>query len=104
MRTIIYVHQPSTVTVQPMNAADKIQLFRYNQSEARSAAGTLKLEPGIYMIASKSGLQVSVGGIELHAMGGDKDDPPRPLAAALALEPGATQDSVAKFFAVALGL
>jgi hypothetical protein len=104
MRTIIYVHEPSSVTVQPVNPADKIQIFRYNQSEARAAIGTLKLEPGIYMIASKTGLQVTVGGIELHTLGGDKDDPPRPPAGVLALEPGATQESVAKFFAVALGL
>lgn len=105
MRTMLYIHEPSTVTIQPTNPADSnIALYRYNRPETISAVRALKLEPGIYMVLSKYGIQVSTGGVEVHSERNDKDDPPRPPAGVLALEPGATQDSVAKFFSVALGL
>jgi hypothetical protein len=104
MLTAIYIYEPSTITVRPPDSGDKSsQLYRYNQA-AQPAVGTHKLEPGIYMIVSKCALVISTGGVEVHTVTNDKDDPPRPKVTALALEPGATADSVAKFFSVALGL
>jgi hypothetical protein len=107
MRTAIYVHEPSTVTIrakEPGPADAKIQLCRYNQTASQMAIGTHKLEPGIYLILSSGELEVNVRSVEVEVMRNDKDIWPDPKASVVALESGACAESVKEFFTLAKDL
>jgi len=104
MRTALYVQKSTTVTVRTTDPRDtKMLICRYNHA-GHPVSGTLKLDPGIYLIVSNGTLNVDASSAEVLAVANDKDDWPRPTATVLALEPGATADSVTKFFTLAKGL
>jgi hypothetical protein len=102
MRTAIYVNEPSTVTITANDPRDaEVQLCRYNQATRRAAIGTLALEPGIYLIVSRSELHVTIRSVGLQVVANDKDPWPFPKANVIALEPGATLETLREFFTVA---
>ena len=102
MRTALYVYAPTTVTIRATAPLDaNAQLYRYNQSFPQPAVGTHKLEPGIYMIVSKSGLEIQATNVGVATMGKDKDIVPEPNAQVIGLEPGATAASIQSFFELA---
>jgi hypothetical protein len=100
MRTAIYVYQPTHVTFRPTGPTDvKLPLFRFQHFDERPAIGTLRLVPGIYAIASDAPVDVTGDHIEVIPLAG-KDDNPDPKARVLALEPGATAESVRDFLMI----
>ena len=102
MRTAIYVHEPSTVTIRATSPRDaKAQLCRFNQDTDQAALGTHNLEPGVYMIVSTDALEVNVHGVDVHVLANDKDIWPDPKASVVALEPGASVASLRDFFQIA---
>jgi len=101
MRTAIYVLAPSTVTIRPAAPGEtNVLLYRYQQPTAKPGLGVHPLEPGIYMAMSLGELTVTGDNVTATSLRNDKDIPPDPKAV-LAFEPGATVDSVNKFFQVA---
>jgi len=101
MRTAIYVHAPSTVTIRPAAPGEaSVLLYRYQQPTAKPGLGAHALEPGIYMAMSVGELTVTGDNLTVASLRNDKDIPPDPKAV-LAFEPGATVESVNKFFQVA---
>ena len=110
MRTAIYVYKPSSVTIhtKQVNASEasdaKIQICRYNKTATPTTIGTQQLDPGIYLITSSRGLEVTGLNIEAQIIPDDKDTWPDTKANVIALEPGATADSVKAFFKVAKSL
>jgi hypothetical protein len=102
MRTAIYVQQPSTVTIRPTDPRDaKALLCRYNQLPEQAAAGTHKLQPGIYLVISSGPIEVHGLGTTTQIVANDKDIWPDPKATVIGLEPGATAASIQEFFTVA---
>ena len=102
MRTVIYVHEPSIATIQAKASRDAAALLcRYNQDTGQLAIGLHKLDPGIYMIISHGELEVTGSHFEVVALRNDKDIPPDPKVSILALEPGATVQSIQKFLTIA---
>ena len=102
MRTVIYVHQPSTVTIREQQPRDaSAVLCRYNQGAGQPAVGLHRLDPGIYMIISSGELEVSGSELEVVVLPNDKDIPPDPKLAIVALEPGATVASIQSFLQIA---
>jgi hypothetical protein len=102
MRTLIYVHEPSTVTIHAKAARDSAALLcRYNRGAGQAASGKHQLERGIYLIVSNSVLEVSGSHLEVARLPNDKDIPPDPGLALLALEPGATASSYRAFLELA---
>jgi hypothetical protein len=102
MRTLIYVHEPSTVTIHAKAASDAAALLcRYNQGAGQVAIGKHRLERGIYLIVSNSALEVSGSHAEVAVLHNDKDIPPDPGLTLLALEPGATASSYRAFLEIA---
>jgi hypothetical protein len=102
MRTVIYVHEPSAATIRAKDARDASALLcRYNQGVGQPAVGLHQLDPGIYMIISSGELEVSGSHLEVVVLHNDKDIPPDPKTAILALEPGATVQSIQLFLVIA---
>jgi hypothetical protein len=102
MRTVIYVHEPSTITIREHASRDAaVLLYRYNQDFGQVASGTHQLAAGIYLIVSSGELEVTGSHAEVVVLPNDKDIPPDPKLAVLALEPGATVQSVQRFLGIA---
>ena len=103
MRTLIYVHEPSTLTIQAKVPADThVMLCRYNQSSGSVTPGARHFERGIYLIVSRGELEINGGNVTVEHLIGDKDIPPEPRI--VALEPGATAESIKQFLVVAKGI
>lgn len=101
MRTAIYVAEPSTVTIRATAPGEtSATLYRFQRGAGKPALGTHQLEPGIYMVLSIGGVDVTGNGLTVAPLSKDKDIPPEPKAAVLAAEPGATPDAIARFFQV----
>ena len=73
MRTGIYVHRKTTVTIE---ATDDVEVSRYVVPLSAGRA-TLELEPGVYKIFSGKNTVVNGSDIDVFIMR-DKDDPPDP--------------------------
>jgi hypothetical protein len=102
MRTAIYVHESSTVTIRATDPRDaKAELVRYNRPANVPAIGTHELEPGIYLIVSNGALEITGLRIEFEATRNDKDIWPDPKLNVIALEAGATSKSIQQFCNVA---
>lgn len=103
MRTAIYVQSPTTVTVRTSDDADlNVQLHRYQaRLPPRAAVGTFDIPVGIYLIASQGPLQVTGANVSTEVAIVDKDPWPDPPAQVVALESGATAQSVKSFFQIA---
>ena|SRR5688572_20543958 len=100
MRTAIFVHQPSTVTISAENAAETTaELCRY-RATAVPAVGTHQLAPGVYLITSIGPMKVSGVQGEIEYRIADKDDWPDPKPRIVALEPGATAGSIKHFLTI----
>lgn len=105
MRTAIYVFEPSTVTIRSQDPGeDRVTLCRFNCKPERVATGARQLAPGIYMILSSSGVDVSGGQISVVVMPHDKDVPPEPKLQVLGLEVGATAATIQQFFDITKGI
>ena len=104
MRTGIYVREPTTVTIRLLDPrSEKAWLYRYGQSETSPAIGSHYVERGIYMIHSSGELQIEVVGVAtVTTVRGGKDPWPRPQLDVVALEPGATAESIQQFFTVSV--
>lgn len=97
MRTVLYIYQPSTVTIRAQQTNDETALLnRYNRGAGQVAVGTHKLDAGIYMIESRDPMEVTGSNMDVVFLHG-KDIPPDPKIAASALEPGATVESIRNF-------
>jgi len=104
MRTAIYVHEPSTVTIRAKGANEAAaRLCRYNRAGNQLALGTHQLERGIYVIESRGELDVSGSHLDIVPLSNDKNIPPDPKAF-VALEPGATAQSVQRFLSDAMDI
>lgn len=103
MRTAIYIQSPTTVTVRTSDDADLgVQLHRYQaRLPPRAAVGTFDIPTGIYLIASQGPIQVTGANLTTQIAIADKDPWPDPPAQVVALEAGATADSVKSFFQIA---
>jgi len=102
MRTLIYVFEPSTVTIHAKATGDAAALLcRYNHGAGQVAIGRHLLERGIYLIVSHSALEVRGSHMEVAVLSNDKDIPPDPKLTLLALEPGATASSYQAFLEIA---
>jgi hypothetical protein len=102
LRTGLYVHRPSTVMIRVANAAT--QIYRYNRDGAQPAVGAHALERGIYLIVSNEPIEVTAdNGVDIVASKG-KDGWPEFRAEVIALEFGATAESIRSFFSVVKGL
>ena len=100
MRTAIFVHEPSTVTIRAKGGGQAAaRLSRYNREGNQSALGTHQLERGIYVIESRGEMDVSGSHLDIVALSNDKNIPPDPkvIVPMLPLEPGATTQSVQTF-------
>lgn len=105
MRTVIYVHQPSTVTIQTTDPHESdVLMCRYNRTAGPINPGTHQLERGIYLAVSRGKLDISGGHVTIELLTGDKDAPPDPRAQVLGLEPGATAESFRTFLDVTKGI
>jgi len=107
MRTAIYVHEPSTVTIRAKGANEAAaRLCRYNQAGNQLALGTHQLERGIYVIESRGEMDVSGSHLDIVPLRNDKNIPPDPkvIVPMLPLEPGATTESVQRFLSDAMGI
>jgi hypothetical protein len=103
MRTAIYVHKPSTITIQTTDPRDaSLMLCRYPERSEPVAAGTRRLDAGIYLLLSHGEVTVTGDDTTVVQFGGDKDIPPEPRLVALAS--GASRESILKFFAAAKGI
>jgi hypothetical protein len=105
MRTALYVYEPSTVTIRAKDPGEScVMLLRYNRKGEEVSLGSRKLDPGIYMIVSKSALEISSSQVSVVPLSGEKDIPPEPRAQVVGLEHGATAASIQQFFAVTKGI
>jgi len=105
LRTALYVYQPSTVTIRAEDPRDAgVLLYRFNQEIKKPAPGVQKLNTGIYLIVSIGDIGVTGPNVEVMTLRNDKDPWPAPKATVIALEPGATVESVKNFFTVAKAL
>src|ERR1043166_3653232 len=101
MRTAIYVAEPSTVTVRPLApSAASATLYRFRRGAIGSAFGVHQLDPGVYLVLSELGVDVTGTDLVVTPLSKDKDIPPDPKANVLAAEPGATVAEVHKFLMV----
>ncbi|HEY0194346.1 MAG TPA: hypothetical protein VGC42_24705 [Kofleriaceae bacterium] len=102
MRTGLYVFKPTTVSIQGASSgAAKPALMAYRQQGQLQPTGTLHLEPGIYQVLSETPVQITGDSIEVIATPSGKDQWPKPPPLAIALEPGATEATIAAFFGAA---
>ncbi len=102
MRTVIYVHEPTTATIREQQSRDaEAVLCRYNQDASQLAVGSHRLVPGIYLIISSGEMEVSGSHLEVAVLRNDKDIPPDPKLELVALEPGATVQSLRMFLEIA---
>jgi hypothetical protein len=103
MRTAIYVHEPTRVTIRALDERDRaVELTPYRLATApRLGVGAYAIGPGIYMIHSVGALVVDGAGVTVEATTDDKDPWPDPKAHLLALEPGASVASVQARFDLA---
>lgn len=115
MRTGIYVKQRTTVTVRasdPQDALVRLRRFRVETcgGDAHAtmrdpdAAGTHQLDAGIYLIVSRSPMQIEGESLTTQIALNDKDIFPDPGVTVLGLVPGATAAMVREFFAVTKGI
>ncbi len=114
MRTGIYVQKPTTVTIRASAAQDAaVQLRRLEmktcEADARAlqepvAAGTHRLDAGIYLIVSSSPMQIEGDGVTTQIVANDKDPWPELAATVVGLVPGANMKSLQMLFAVAKGI
>jgi hypothetical protein len=107
LRTAIYVHEPSTVTVRAKDPSDTTaQLYGYKRGAMGLAIGTHLLPRGIYLVLSKGPVEVSNTVVMTAVLGSGKDIPPDLTASVVALESGAgaTAQSIQEFFLVAKGI
>lgn len=104
IRTGLYVQEPTTITVgsaDPRSA--KAFLYRYGESTATPAARRHDLQRGIYLIQSPVEMQVQIAGTAtVLSMRSGKDPWPEPEARVVALEAGATAESIQQFFTTAV--
>jgi hypothetical protein len=99
MRTALYVHQPTSVTIRASDAIDRACLLvPFRGRTPRQAVGTHQLPPGIYLIESQAPLEITGPGTTVETTSGTKDPWPTPKAAELALESGASVEAVQQFF------
>ena len=105
MRTAIYVHESSRVTIRIEDPVDaKAALSRYRDPAPYPAAGTHELAPGVYLIISRGPLQIEGAGIAVETLRDDKDEWPDPKPHVIILEPGASAASLKQFFTIAKDL
>lgn len=116
MRTAIFVHEPSIVTIEATNPSEttaKIYTYgsapesstdAYQDPTATPAAGTHQLARGIYLVLSNGAMKVSGVQGDVQTDPTDKDDWPDPKPGVVALVPGATAASVKKFLTIAKGI
>jgi len=103
MRTVIYVHEPSTIKIRTTDSRDSdVLLCRYNRGTDQVPTGTHQLGIGIYLVVSHGKLEISGGNVTVDLLSGDKDLPPEPRF--VALEPGASAASIKQFLEVAKGI
>jgi hypothetical protein len=105
MRTAIYVYERSNVKFRALDPRDaRVEIVRYHQPGAQPAVGVVTLDRGIYLVVSKSALEVDGINVEVQVVPNDKDEWPDITARMLAPEPGATVGTVKEFFIVAKDL
>jgi hypothetical protein len=105
MRTAIYVYEPSTVKIRAKDPRDAgVEIVRYHQPGELAAVGVHRLDRGIYLIVSRSELEVGGINIEVQVVANNKDDWPDPKAQVVALEPGSSIGTIKEFFLVAKDL
>jgi hypothetical protein len=106
MRTAIYVKQPTTVVFEPRTQEVPTALIvPFNPStKGHPATGSVALARGIYLIHSEQPIAVSGPDIEVEISINDKDEWPDPPAPLIALEPGASAETIKSFFAIAKDL
>jgi hypothetical protein len=107
LRTAIYIHQPSSVTIRAKDATDATaQLYRYKQGLIGPAIGTHLLPRGIYLVLSKAPIEVTNSAVMTAVVPRDKDIWPdlTPGVIALEAEAEATAQSIQMFFLVAKGI
>jgi hypothetical protein len=118
MRTGIYVHKPTTVTIRASAPQDAlVQLRRFPgaacEGDARAqlrepaAVGTHQLDVGIYLIVSSSPMQIAGSDLSTQIVANDKDGWPDPGATVVGLVSDATSTTlkaIQEFFAVAKGI
>jgi hypothetical protein len=101
VRTAIYVAELSTVTIRPLAPSQvSATLYRFRRGAIGPAFGIHQLEPGIYLMLSEPGVEVTGNDLVVTPLSKDKDIPPAPKADVLAAEPGATIADVHKFLMV----
>ena len=105
MRTVIYVHEPTTITIQTQDPRDaEFLLSRYNQGTDRVKSGARQFGVGIYLLLSHGEVEVTGDKTTVETLRSDKDIPPLPRAQLIALEPGASAESILEFVEVAKGI
>lgn len=115
MRTGIYVHKPTTVTIRASASADaraQLRQFRVMTSQAELrvqpreplAVGTHQLDAGIYLIVSSSPMQIEGDGVTTQIVANEKDPWPEIAASVVGLVLDATMASAREFFSVAKGI
>lgn len=105
MRTVIYVHQPTTLTIETTDPRDAVILLaRYNQRTERVASGARRFDAGIYLLLSNGAVEVTGDHTTIESLREDKDPPSTPRAQLIALEPGASAESILQFVEIAMGI
>ena len=101
MRTVLFVHEPSAVTIRAADPRDAaIEICRFNGA-GQPAIGAHKLERGIYLIVSSGPLTVEGVRGDIETIRNDKDEWPEPKPIVVTLEPGASVASLREFLTVA---
>ena len=102
MRTGIYVHKPTTISLHAKDPNDRFRVFSYDPAHAiRAGEGKQHLEPGIYLVHSTGAVDVKGGDLTVVIVMADKDPWPDPKVNVIALERGASSESIRAFFQVA---
>jgi hypothetical protein len=69
MRTAIYVFERSNVKIRAKDPRDaRVEIVRYHQPDAQPAVGVVTLDRGIYLIVSKSALEVDGINVEVQVV------------------------------------
>jgi len=101
MRTVLFVHEPSAVTIRAADPRDAaVEICRFN-GVGQPAIGAHKLERGIYLIVSSGPLTVEGVRGDIETIRNDKDEWPEPKPIVVTLESGASVASLREFLTVA---
>jgi hypothetical protein len=103
MRTVIYVREPSTVAIKSKGPEDCLLMYQFPKGNSIKP-GSHHFERGIYVVLSKSDLDVSGPSASAVALPNNKDIPPDPQLQQIIVASGVPVAALEKFIALVKGI